>query len=134
DTDTPRAAKPEPCSLVVFGASGDLTHRLLLPALYNLARGGLLPDAFSLVGVARSPVSDDAFRDDLAKALRQFATGPIDDAVARKLIGNATYVQGDADDPVSFARLGQALQQSEAVRQVPANRLYYLATPPSAFT
>ncbi|MBV8839993.1 MAG: glucose-6-phosphate dehydrogenase [Alphaproteobacteria bacterium] len=131
--ERPRAEKPEPCSLVVFGASGDLTHRLLLPALYNLARGGLLPEAFRLVGVARSPMSDDAFRDDLASALRKFAIGPVDEAVARKLLASATYLQGDADDPPSFARLRQALEQSEAARQVPANRLYYLATPPAAF-
>jgi len=131
---TSRAQKPEPCSLVVFGASGDLTHRLLVPALYNLARGDLLPEAFSLVGVARSTMSDDAFRDDLAKALRQFATGPLDDAIARKLTGSARFIQGDADDPASFARLREALEKSEAERQVPANRLYYLATPPAAFT
>jgi glucose-6-phosphate 1-dehydrogenase len=131
---TPRPAqKPDPCSLVVFGASGDLTHRLLLPALYNLARSGLLPDAFTLVGVARSPMSNDAFRDDLAQALRRFAAGPLDEGIARQLVGNAIYLPADADDPASFTRLGEALQKEETARHVPANRLYYLATPPAAF-
>ena len=68
----PAAKKADPCSLVVFGASGDLTHRLLVPALYNLAAGGLLPDQFTLVGVARSEMSDQAFRDDLRKEAKEF--------------------------------------------------------------
>src|SRR5215813_11638983 len=62
-----------PCCLVIFGASGDLTHRLLVPALYNLAAGGLLPDAFAIIGIARREMSNDAFRSDLAQALRRFA-------------------------------------------------------------
>ena len=64
----------DPCSLIIFGASGDLTHRLLVPALYNLAASGLLPEAFALIGVARSPSTSAAFRDDLAKSLPKFAT------------------------------------------------------------
>ena len=72
----PKAAPADPCSLVIFGASGDLTHRLLVPALYNLAADGLLAPAFSIVGVARGERSDDAFKTDLAKGLKHFATGP----------------------------------------------------------
>jgi len=60
----------DPCSLVVFGASGDLMHRLLVPALYNLAAGGLLPDAFALIGVGRSEMSDDALREGLRKSFK----------------------------------------------------------------
>src|SRR5215471_3308348 len=79
-----------PCCLVIFGASGDLTHRLLVPALYNLAAGGLLPEALAIIGVARGEMSDDAFRSELARVERMCATG--------------------------------------------GNRLFYLATPPVAFT
>ncbi len=129
----PTAPPADPCSLVIFGASGDLTHRLLVPALYNLAAGGLLPKSFAIIGVARSEMSDEAFKEDLAKGLRQFATGKIDDAIARGLIEGATYVHGDADDPTTFERLAKALARIERERDTRGNRLFYLATPPSAF-
>ena len=88
-----------PCCLVIFGAAGDLTHRLLVPALYNLAAGGLLPDAFAIIGVARREMSNDAFRSDLAQALSRFAIRGIDERTAGRLLARATYVNGDADDP-----------------------------------
>src|SRR5215472_17010148 len=94
----------DPCSLVVFGASGDLMHRLLFPALYNLAAGSLLPDAFALIGVGRSEMSDDALREDLRKSLQQFATRPVEEKLAQRVVGCATYVRGDVDDPVSYDR------------------------------
>jgi glucose-6-phosphate 1-dehydrogenase len=128
---TPRPA--DPCCLVIFGASGDLTHRLLVPALYNLAASGLLRDHFALVGVARAQMSDDAFRAELRKALREFSTRSLDEAIVRRLIEAASFVQGDPDDPESFKRLGKALDQIDATRGTMGNRLYYLATPPSAF-
>src|SRR6266700_4257579 len=123
----------DPCSLVVFGASGDLMHRLLFPALYNLAAGGLLPDAFALIGVGRSEMSDDALREDLRKSLQQFATRPVEEKLAQRVVGCATYVRGDVDDPASYDRLRQALQRIEAERGNKGNRLFYMATPPSAF-
>jgi hypothetical protein len=93
---TPSAFKQaDPCSLVVFGASGDLMHRLLVPALYNLAAGGLLPDAFALIGVGRSEMSDDALREGLRKSLQQFATRPVEEKLAQRVVGCATYVRGD---------------------------------------
>src|SRR5215472_10240028 len=100
------AARADACCFVIFGASGDLTHRLLLPALYNLAAGGLLPEAFSIIGVARADISDAAFRDDLAKGLRRFATGKVEEGVADRLLNCVGYVQGDADDPATYQRLG----------------------------
>src|SRR5262245_56424927 len=131
---TPHAFKQaDPCSLVVFGASGDLMHRLLFPALYNLAAGSLLPDAFALIGVGRSEMSDDALREDLRKSLQQFATRPVEEKLAHRVVGGATYVRGDVNDPVSYDRLRQALQRIEAERGTKGNRLFYMATPPSAF-
>jgi glucose-6-phosphate 1-dehydrogenase len=131
---TRRPVKPaDPCSLVVFGASGDLTHRLLVPALYNLAASGLLPDHFALVGVARSEMTADAFRGELRKSLREFSIRSVDETIVRRLIEAATFVQGDPDDPESFKRLGKALDHIDATRGTLGNRLYYLATPPSAF-
>jgi glucose-6-phosphate 1-dehydrogenase len=123
----------DPCSLVIFGASGDLTHRLLAPALYNLAAAGLLPEAFAIVGVARSDLSNDAFRDSLETSLRQFTKRPIDDAVARRLLSGVSYVQGEGDDPQTYVKLGQELQRIERERPTHGNRLFYLATPPAAF-
>jgi glucose-6-phosphate 1-dehydrogenase len=76
-----------------------LTHRLLVPALYNLAAGGLLPDAFAIIGIARREMSNDAFRSDLAQALRRFAIRGIDERTIGRLLARATYVNSDADDP-----------------------------------
>src|SRR3954447_9565657 len=115
---TRRPVKPaDPCILLVFGASGDLTHRLLVPALYNLAAGGLLPEHFALVGVARSAMSDDAFRGELRKSLREFSTRSVDETIVRRLIEAASFVQGDPDDPESFRRLGQVLDRIDTTRE-----------------
>ncbi len=125
--------QPDPCSFVVFGASGDLTHRLLIPALYNLAAGNLLPAAFSIVGVGRTKLSTEVFRDGLEKALRQFGTRKLDPAVVQQLLGCVSYLDGEADDPEAYERLRQELARIEEKHQGPRNRLFYLATPPSAF-
>ena len=128
------SARPaDPCCLIIFGASGDLTHRLLVPALYNLAASGLLPDAFALIGVARSPSSSEAFRDDLAKSLPKFATRDIDERVVKKLLAYVRYVQGEPDDESTYAQIGQELACIERERSTNGNRLFYLATPPAGF-
>ena len=95
---TPKARPADPCSFIIFGASGDLTHRLLVPALYNLGVAGLLPKAFALVGVARSALSNDAFRDGLAKSLEKFSARPLDERVVKQLFSCVAYVQGDPND------------------------------------
>ncbi len=132
-SDSPPAPLPEPCTLVIFGASGDLTHRLLVPALYNLAARKLLPNGFTIIGVSRGGMSVDAFRADLTKGLREFATAPVDEGLASRLLGSARYVAGDASDPTVYERLATELSQVETARTGPANRLFYLATPPAAF-
>ena len=127
------AAPADPCCFVIFGASGDLAHRLLVPALYNLAAGGLLPEAFSIIGVARSEMSDEAFRTDMAKGLRRFGTGKIEDDVADRLLDCVGYVNGDADDSATYQKLDRVLARVEQARDTHRNRLFYLATPPAAF-
>jgi glucose-6-phosphate 1-dehydrogenase len=127
------AAPAGPCCFVIFGASGDLTHRLLLPALYNLAAGGLLPEAFSIIGIARGEKSNDVFRSDLAKSLRRFAIRDVDEETADRLLAGVSYVNGDADDPATYERLAEELAWIERVRDTRGNRLFYLATPPAAF-
>src|ERR1700730_9040249 len=131
---TAQKARPaDPCSFVIFGASGDLTHRLLVPALYNLAADGLLPEVFCVIGVARTPLSNEKFREDLGKALREFAKRKVDDGVAAKLFACVSYLDGEAEDPKTYKRLGQALERAEHARATNGNRLFYLATPPAAF-
>src|SRR5215467_12958717 len=107
------AAPADPCCFVIFGASGDLTHRLLAPALYNLAALGLLPKAFAIVGIARGEKSNDAFRNELAQALRQFAVRDVADKIVAQLLSCATYVNGDADDPSTYERLERELARIE---------------------
>jgi glucose-6-phosphate 1-dehydrogenase len=132
-TDFQPNQKPQPCAFVIFGATGDLAHRLVIPALYNLAASGLLPDPFCVVGVARRGMSSEALRESLMKGLRQFATRPVDDKIANRLLECVTAVEADPSDPPSFDRLKQRIERLEANRSTGGNRLFYLATPPDAF-
>jgi glucose-6-phosphate 1-dehydrogenase len=125
--------KPDPCSFVVFGVTGDLTHRLVIPALYNLAATELLPERFCIVGIVRRSLSNDALRESMMKGLRQFATRPVEDKIANRLLQCVTSIQADPDDPPSFDRMKERLEQLEAARNTGGNRLFYLATPPDAF-
>jgi glucose-6-phosphate 1-dehydrogenase len=125
--------KPDPCSFVIFGATGDLAHRLVLPALYNLAATDLLPDKFCVVGITRKGMSNDALRDSLMQGLREFATRPVDDAIAKRLLECVTCIAADPKDSASFDRMREQLEKLEADRATGGNRLFYLATPPDAF-
>ncbi|MEA2881838.1 MAG: glucose-6-phosphate 1-dehydrogenase [Bradyrhizobium sp.] len=125
--------KPDPCCFIIFGVTGDLTHRLVIPALYNLAAADLLPDKFCVVGIARKAMSNEALRDSLMQGLRQFATRPVDEAIATRLLQCVTSIEADPKDPLSFDRLREQLEKLEAARGTGGNRLFYLATPPDAF-
>jgi glucose-6-phosphate 1-dehydrogenase len=133
-TDGPsKQKKPDPCSFIIFGVTGDLAHRLVIPALYNLAATDLLPDKFCVVGIARKAMPNDALRDSLMKGLREFATRPVDDEIARRLLECVTCIAADPKDPASFDRMREQLEKLEANRATGGNRLFYLATPPDAF-
>jgi glucose-6-phosphate 1-dehydrogenase len=125
--------KPDPCSFVIFGVTGDLTHRLVIPSLYNLEANGLLPDKFCVVGVARRGMSNDDLRSSLMKGLREFATRPVEDAVAKRLLECVTSIEADPKNPTSFDAMRDQLEQLETSRSTGGNRLFYLATPPAAF-
>jgi glucose-6-phosphate 1-dehydrogenase len=118
----------DPCTLVIFGAGGDLTRRLLIPALYNLVREGLLPDEFQIVGVARAEMSAEDLRKELADGLKRFATAKVSPAKAKWLLSRIDYVQGDFADPETYQRL------KERLAEIGGNYLFYLATPPTVFT
>jgi glucose-6-phosphate 1-dehydrogenase len=117
---------------VIFGAAGDLTRRKLLPALRNLLREGLLTDDFGVVAVARAAEDEAAFRDRLLDGLEEF-TDPLAPDERAWFAQRLRYVQGDFDDPGTFARLGAVLSEVDAAWRVRGNHLYYLATPPAYF-
>ena len=129
----PIQKKPDACSFVIFGVSGDLAHRLVIPALYNLAATALLPEKFCVVGITRKGMSNDALRDSLMRGLRTFATRPVDDAIAERLLECVTSIEADPNDPASFDAMRERLEKLEANRSTGGNRLFYLATPPDAF-
>ena len=133
-TEQPGAGerRPAPFTLVVFGASGDLTRRKLVPALYSLDKRGLLPEKFALVGVARRPLGDEAFRSGLQEGLRQFAgTGP--EWRWDRLRDQAHYFQSTYNDANSFRELAALLERLGKDKGIGGNRLFYLATPPEAY-
>lgn len=114
-----------PATLVIFGASGDLTRRKLLPAVESLARHERLPDQFALVGVARTPMADEQFAES--------ALGGRTLASKRQLQGGVRYVAGGYDDPETYKRLAETLDELDAQRGTSGNRLFYLSTPAGAF-
>jgi glucose-6-phosphate 1-dehydrogenase len=127
--------RADPCVLVIFGASGDLTSRKLVPALYNLAREGLLPEHFATVGFARRDKTDASFRDELRDAANKFSRQkPIDDAVWSQFSEGIEWHRGSFDDAEAYAQLAQRLAAIDARRGTKGNRLYYFATPPEAFS
>ena len=125
--------KPDACSFVIFGVTGDLTHRLVIPALYNLAAAALLPDRFCVVGIARKGMSSEQLRESLLKGLHRFATRPVDEEIARRLLECVTSIEADPNEPASFDAMRERLERLEANRATGGNRLFYLAIPPTAF-
>ena len=121
---------PDPFTLVIFGGSGDLAHRKLLPALYQLARAGFLPEKFAIVGFSRTEISDDQYRAQFAESLGKQGLSPAEQS---KLLGALYYVAGNNDDGASFDRLEKRLEKIERERGLPANRLYYLSVAPEFF-
>ncbi len=122
-----------PCALVVFGASGDLTRRKLVPALYNLAAGGSLPERFAAVGVARRPLSTQDFRDQLQRGADEFSRRRPETGLWHGFAAGLDYLSGEFADPATYERLSVRLQQLDYQRGLEGNRLFYLATPPGEF-
>ena len=124
---------PDPCALVVFGASGDLTKRKLFPALYSLAYRRLLPERFAVVGVARSEETTRQFVSDMRKAVKQFARDPFRTDVFSSLAASVRYVATDFADDAGEDRVGDVLDELDRTQGTAGNRLHYLAVPPVAF-
>ncbi|MFL6004646.1 MAG: glucose-6-phosphate dehydrogenase, partial [Gaiellaceae bacterium] len=124
---------PDPCTLVIFGASGDLTKRKLFPALYSLAFRRLLPEKFAVVGIARTEESDDEFRERMKEAVQKYARDEFRDDVWETLSDGMHYVSADFTDEAGLDRLANKVNDLDEVRGTAGNRIYDLAIPPVAF-
>jgi glucose-6-phosphate 1-dehydrogenase len=122
-----------PTTLVIFGATGDLAQRKLLPALYNLAHDGALPERFHLVGVARREKEHSDYREECEQAIRRFSRRKPDEEVLKRLLEDVKYVAGTFDDARAYSKLEQALDQFEQQAGEPLSRAFYLSTAPSFF-
>jgi glucose-6-phosphate 1-dehydrogenase len=123
----------EPCTIVIFGASGDLTARKLIPAFYHLAKDKQLPPTYRIIGFARREKTDESWRQELREALNQFSrTKPVDENVWKEFSANVFYCEGDLTDAAAYQKLEQKLSSfgSASLRK---NLLFYLATQPSQF-
>lgn len=121
---------PQPCLAVIFGATGDLTRRLLVPALFALDREGLLPGEFSILGVSRAPHTDESFRDLLAESVRRFAKDPPDEPGWARFAARIHFHSADLSDPAGFAPLARRIEELCAARGIPGNLLFYAAVVP----
>jgi glucose-6-phosphate 1-dehydrogenase len=123
---------PDPCALVIFGASGDLTHRKLIPALYSLEYRGLLPESFAVVGVARTESSTEAWREKMRDAVSEFGRDPMDEDVWKRLAAGMHYVTTDFASEGGERDVMELLERLDKERGTKGNRVYYLAVPPTA--
>jgi glucose-6-phosphate 1-dehydrogenase len=122
-----------PTVVVIFGASGDLTARKLIPAIYNLSVDNLLPADFHLVGYGRKPMSDDEFRSIASKAIKDFSRRELDDKVWSRVAANTSYVAGGYDEKAGFDRLADHIKEIEKGVGSEVQSMFYISTPPSVF-
>ena len=123
----------DPCIITIFGASGDLTTRKLLPALYNLRRSEVLSDDFAVLGVAVDDMTEDQFRDKVRSDIREYAGAPADCSVCDWLAERVYYLTGDFRDPQTYERVKQRIAELDERHATHGNYLYYLATAPGFF-
>jgi glucose-6-phosphate 1-dehydrogenase len=122
-----------PTTMVIFGCSGDLAKRKLLPAIYNLAHEGALPERFNLIGVSRGEMSDDEFREGAKESIKEFSRREPDEKVLDALLKQFRYVMGTFDDETMYGRLREALDEFDEKGGIEFNRLFYLSTAPNFF-
>jgi glucose-6-phosphate 1-dehydrogenase len=132
--DTPDGGPPAPTAIIIFGASGDLASRKLIPALYTLDVEKRLPEQFAIIGVARSDYTDDSFREHLRQGVEDHARlEKMDGAAWEHFAGHICYCQGSYDDSETYQRLGQLLVEMDATHCTGGSHLIYLATPPQLY-
>lgn len=139
NTDNPLRAQlinrpvPDPCVLVIFGATGDLTRRKLVPALYNLAADGNLPSSLAVVCFARREKTSEGFREELAEATRKFSRRPVNEELWRRFAANIFYHQSSFQDAAGYESLALELDAIDTRLGTRGNRLFYLASSPTEF-
>ncbi|MGH3714312.1 MAG: glucose-6-phosphate dehydrogenase [Micromonosporaceae bacterium] len=124
---------PDPCALVIFGVTGDLSRKKLIPAVYDLANRGLLPPGFVVLGFARRDWGDGDFEDLARKAAQEHSRTPWRDEVWARLAGNIKFVGGSFEDDTAFDNLAALLDQLRDTHGIPGNAAFYLSIPPAAF-
>ena len=124
---------PESCIVVIFGASGDLTKRKLVPSLYSLARQNLLPSGFSIVGTARTAMTHEEFRSRMKDAINQFSDAGSDPDIWENFAAGMLYHPTNINDRESFKTLRDLLCQIDQQRGTSGNWLFYLSTPPALY-
>ena len=132
-TGEPPARKADPCVMVIFGASGDLTKRKLIPALLNLAAAKLLPEAFAIIGYASNEFTTESFRTQPTADIKEFASCPVTPEMWDWFLKRIYYVRGDFQDPDGFKALKDQIAAVEKTHGVPGNHFYYLAVAPRFF-
>jgi len=129
-----RPERPPDCALVIFGASGDLTRRKLVPALYYLAKAGLLPQGFAVLGMSSTDMPSEAWREKLGSEIGDaLEDEPLDAEIWRRLEERLYYLPGSFEDPAAYERLGRKLAEIEKRHDTGGSVLFYLATPPDFF-
>jgi glucose-6-phosphate 1-dehydrogenase len=123
----------DPCVMVIFGYAGDLTRRKLIPSLYNLAAQQLLSREFAVVGMGRSPMSNEDARKALSEDIKKFATNPVDPALWEEFVKRVSYMNGEFDDPATYENLKALVAKVDQENNCHGNCFFYLATAPSFF-
>jgi glucose-6-phosphate 1-dehydrogenase len=124
----------DPCNVVFFGATGDLMHRMLMPAMWNLRLGDILPENYGIIGYSRAADDDQQFRDEMHRCIDEFSrTGPAKDPLWSDFAKHLSYISGTFDDTTGFHKLREQLERNDRELGTAGNRLFYLSTPPSTF-
>src|SRR6266480_4753513 len=122
-----------PTTLIIFGATGDLAQRKLLPAVYNLAHEGALPERFNMIGVARTRQPDEQYREFAREAIQKYSRRTPDETVLSSLLERMRYVPGSFDETAVYEGLEKIAEEVDDEAGIPFNRIFYLATAPSFF-
>ncbi len=133
-TEATTSALAEPCTLIIFGASGDLTRRKLLPAVYNLLLDGLLPENYAVLGLGRKTLSDEAFGEIARTGIENFSRQNLDTEKWEDFQSRLFYMDGNISDLTTYEKMKKRLDEIEAKLGLPGNRIFYLAIPPTTFS
>ncbi|HET8580357.1 MAG TPA: glucose-6-phosphate dehydrogenase, partial [Nitrospiraceae bacterium] len=131
--DSGRSLTPEPCTLVIFGGSGDLARRKLVPALYNLLLDGVLPSNYAVLGIGRKPLSDVDFRASLREGVLKYSRQALAEHQWTDFERHLFYLSGSIEDVQSYQDIKTRVEKIEAELGLPGHRIFYLAVPPNSF-